>query len=61
MMQFRDLLLQAKAGDEESIQKILEMYNPFLLKASIVLGVYDEDLYQELCMTVMHCIKTFRV
>lgn len=61
MMQFCELLLQAKAGEESAVRAILEMYKPFLLKESIVLGVYDEDLYQELCMTVMHCIKVFRV
>lgn len=60
-MQFRDLLLRAKAGEESAIQTILEMYNPLLLKESIVMGVYDEDLYQELCITVVHCIKMFRV
>ena len=32
-----------------------------LLKESIVLGVFDEDLYQELCMTIVHCIEMFKV
>lgn len=60
-MQFRDLLLRAKVGEESAIQTILKMYNPLLLKESIVMGVYDEDLYQELCITVVHCIKMFRI
>ncbi len=60
-MKFRDLLLWAKAGDQAAICAILEMYKPLLLKESIVSGVLDEDLYQELCMTVIHCIEKFRV
>lgn len=60
-MKFKDLLLRAKAGDQDAIHTILEMYRPLLLKESIVLGVFDEDLYQELCMTVVHCIEVFKV
>lgn len=60
-MKFRDLLLRAKAGEQDAIYAILEMYKPLLLKESIVFEVLDEDLYQELCMTVVHCIDVFRV
>lgn len=60
-MKFRDLLLRAKAGEQDTIYAILEMYKPLLLKESIVFEVLDEDLYQELCMTVVHCIDVFRV
>lgn len=44
-MKFKDLLLRAKSGDQDAIHTILEMYRPLLLKESIVLGVFDEDLY----------------
>lgn len=60
-MNFRDLLLRAKAGKQYAVHTILEMYKPLLLKESIVFDVLDEDLYQELCMTVLHCIELFRV
>lgn len=60
-MNFQEILLRAKAGDTEAIHTILEMYKPLLLKESIVFGVFDEDIYQELCLTVLHCIKIFEV
>lgn len=60
-MKFQDLLLRAKAGEQDAIHTILEMYKPLLLKESIVLGLFDEDLYQELCITVVHCIEMFKI
>ena len=56
-----DLLLQAKAGDEKAFDELLIMYRPLLLKESIVDGVFDEDLYQELCIVFLRCIKRFRL
>ena len=43
-MKFGDLLLRAKSGEQDALNAILEMYRPLLLKESIVLGVFDEDL-----------------
>lgn len=40
-MRFKDLLLQAKAGDEKAFGELLIMYRPLLLKESIVDGVFD--------------------
>lgn len=60
-MNFKELLIRAKAGDEQAIEKLLDMYRPLLLKESIVDGILDEDLYQELCIVFWRCIKKFRV
>lgn len=60
-MRFKDLLLQAKSGDEKAFDELLIMYRPLLLKESIVDGVFDEDLYQELCIVFLRCIKRFRL
>ena len=49
-MNFKELLLAAKHGDSQAVCSVLELYKPLLLKESIVNGVFDEDLYQELCM-----------
>lgn len=51
-MNFEELLLQARAGEERAVIGILELYKPLLIKASILNGSFDEDLYQELCITV---------
>ena len=48
------LLLSAKAGNAEAIEKLFILYRPLLLKESIVEGRFDEDLYQELC--IVFCV-----
>lgn len=58
-MTFKELLVQARAGDQSAVENLLIMYQPLLLKESIVDGVLDEDLYQELCITFLHCIRKF--
>lgn len=60
-MNFTDLLLRAQNDEPGAIQQVLEMYRPLLLKESISAGTFDEDLYQELCMTLLHCIRKFTV
>ena len=60
-MNFKDLLLQAKAGDDKAITVLLLMYRPLLLKESIVDGIFDEDLFQELRLVFLKCVPKFRV
>ncbi len=60
-MSFKDLLIQAKNDNQSAIQHILDMYKPLLLKESVDSGVFDEDLYQELCLTLLDCIRKFTV
>lgn len=60
-MNFRELLIKAKAGDEMAVVQIFEMYKALLLKASILQGRFDEDLYQDLCVTLLKCIKQFKI
>jgi hypothetical protein len=56
-MIFRELLTRAKAGDTAAVSTILMMYRPLLMKEAIIGGVFDEDLYQELCLTFLNCIR----
>lgn len=60
-MNFRELLLCAKEKDSGAAAKMLSMYKPLLLKESIVTGIFDEDLHQELCLILLGCIQKFRV
>lgn len=60
-MIFTELMLRAKENEKAAISEILTMYRPLLLKESIIDGIYDEDLYQELCLTLLSCIQKFRV
>ncbi len=58
-MNFKTLLLRAKANEPEALEQLIQLYRPMLLKESTVDGIFDEDLYQELCITLLHCIETF--
>ena len=60
-MNFYELLILAKSGDELANERILSMYKPLLTKESILNGMLDEDLYQELCIQLFLCIKKFRI
>ena len=47
-MSFYEVLLRAKCGDHAAAEKLFAMYRPLLVKESILLETFDEDLYQEL-------------
>lgn len=59
-MNFKEIMLRAKAGEKPAVIALLEMYKPLLVKGAIVGGRFDEDLYQELCITLIRCIRLFR-
>lgn len=60
-MNFKEILLNAKSGSAEAEEKILMLYKPLLLKEAIQDGVFDEDLYQELCITLIRCVRKFQI
>ena len=60
-MNFEDLLRRAKEGDAEALKEIHLMYRPLLIKNAMEFGVFDEDLYQELCAALMQCIRMFTI
>ena len=59
-MKIKDLLILAKLGDSSAMETLLETYRPLILKASIIDGEFDEDLFQELQIVFMHCVQVFR-
>ena len=58
-MSFKDLLIQAKDGSHYAQEKIFLLYRPLLFKEACVYEVFDEDLFQELSMTLVDCIRLF--
>ena len=60
-MNFKELLSIAKSGDDLAVAQITEMYRPLLTKESIVTGIFDEDLYQELYLTLLNCIRKIKI
>lgn len=55
-MNFKELLMKAKNCDQQAREALVTLYRPLLIKEAIVEGVFDEDLYQEFCETLLHCI-----
>lgn len=60
-MSFKQLLEQAKKRNPTAQEKILRMYHPLIRKTAKVDGVADDDLYQDLCILILHCIDVFRL
>ncbi len=61
MNDFISLFVQAKGGDTAATEALLSMYRPLLYKESIVNGLFDEDLFQELCLVFLNCIAKFSI
>lgn len=59
-MDFEELLFRAKMADKRATEQIIEMYRPLLIKNALVDGVFDEDLYQELVIELLRCLRYFR-
>lgn len=60
-MNFKELLSRAKDDDLLAKETLLELYKSLLVKEAVIDGVFDEDLYQELCVTLLDCIRKFRI
>lgn len=60
-MNFKELLQRAKADDQQAKQETISMYQPLLVKESVINGVFDEDIYQELCETLFLCVPKFLI
>lgn len=60
-MSFELLLLSAKEGSQVAKEEIFRMYRPLLIKNAMDRNIFDEDLYQELCVTLLSCIEKFQI
>lgn len=60
-MEFEVLFIKARRGDKGAVEAIFRMYRPLLVRRSIIRGVFDEDLYQELSITLLKCISKFPI
>ena len=60
-MNFKELLLRAQAEDQQAKEKLLLLYHPLLMKESVINGIFDEDVYQELCITLLTCIQRIQI
>ena len=60
-MSFVTLLRKAQKNEQDAMEQLLMMYQPLLMKESIVNGVLNEDLYQELCIVFVRCVRQFQI
>lgn len=60
MMGFSELLYRAKNGDMDAKAEIFAIFRPIMIKYAVVNGRFDEDLYQELAVELLKCIRYFR-
>lgn len=61
MMEFKELLIRAKRGEKDALEKLLKMYEGLIVRNAIVNGVFNEDLYQDLCYNFLLCIDKFDI
>jgi len=61
MMDFKELLIRAKRGEKGAQEKLLKMYEGLLVREAIVEGVFNEDLYQDLCYRFICCVDIFQI
>ena len=60
-MEFKELLIRAKRGENNAREELLKMYEGLIVRNSIVNGVFNEDLYQDLCYKFLLCIDKFNL
>ena len=61
MAEFVEMLVKAKNGELKSKEELLDMYRPLLYKEALADGIFDEDLFQELCLVFLTCVSRFNV
>ena len=60
-MNFEEILRRAKMSDQQAIELLLKLYQPLMMKEAIVDGILDEDLFQELQIVFINCIRKFDI
>ncbi|MBQ8885623.1 MAG: helix-turn-helix domain-containing protein [Clostridia bacterium] len=60
-MNFNLILEKAINGDEESIQKILKIYEPMIKSNSKWRGILDEDLEEYIIIRIVKNISKFKI
>lgn len=59
-MEFEEIIFRAKMRDKQATEQIIEIYKPLLIKNALVNGRFDEELYHELLIELLKCIRQFK-
>ena len=61
-MDFKELLLRAKADDTEAKETIFSLFRALIAKNSINdMGYFDDDMFQDLSELLLICIEQFSI
>lgn len=60
-MDFKEILKKAQQGDQTAISILFLQYRPLIWKLSRTPLGLDEDLFQELSLTFLYCIRSFQL
>ena len=58
-MKFKELLKSAAEGNELALGALYRMYQPIIVKMSMLNDEFDEDLHQEQMICFWRCVKKF--
>ena len=58
-MTFKELIKAAAEGDEKALNTLYRMYQPLIIKMSMLNDEFDEDLHQEQMICFWKYVKTF--
>ena len=58
-MTFKELIKAAAEGDEMALNTLYRIYQPLIIKMSMLNDEFDEDLHQEQMICFWKCVKTF--
>lgn len=58
-MNFENLLMRARQGDKDALERLLLKYQALINKNSYINGVIDEDLQQYIYLRILISIKNF--
>lgn len=61
MHDLKKLILRAKEGDKDAVCELMEIFENMINRYSYVSGTFDEDLHSELTVSMIKCIKKFKV
>ena len=61
MISFRELLINAKNGDEKALMEMFDIYRPTIEKASRNTDRKDEDLHDIIVMAFIQAISKFPI
>ena len=58
-MTFKELIKAAAERDEKALNTLYRMYQPLIIKMSMLNDEFDEDLHQEQMICFWKCVETF--